>query len=888
MKRILINATHQEELRVALVDGQKLYDLDIEHVGREQKKANIYKGKITRIEPSLEAAFVDYGANRHGFLSLREISSEYYQGKAADKRSPSIKDCVREGQELLVQVDKEERGNKGAALTTYISLAGCYLVLMPNNPKAGGISRRIEGSDRDELKEIMDTLKVPDGMGMIVRTAGVGKSIEELEWDLNYLLHIWSAIESEGKSRPAPCLIHQESDVIVRTIRDHLRKDIGEILVDDAELHQRAQDYLTMLRPDAANHVKLYQDPIPLFSRFQIESQIETAFKREVRLPSGGALVIDHTEALVTIDINSAKATKGGDIEETAFNTNLEAAEEIARQLRLRDLGGLVVIDFIDMTPVKHQREVENRLRDALRVDRARIQVGRISRFGLLEMSRQRLRPSLGESAQGVCPRCNGQGTIRGIESMALSIMRLIEEEALKDNTAAIRAQLPLEVATYLLNEKREQIQELEKAQHVLVQIMPNAHMLSPAYEMTRIKGDETQGGNNQQSSFEMVQLAPTDVELQASPTRATAVEPAVKPMAPPPMPRSSSAGRGLIKRLWSSLFGQATTATKDSEDDSRGSDRKAAKGRQSQSGDRNKNNRRRSEGNTRGKGGNRNRNTRSGGNKNQRNRPKQDEARNKPRQDEAKSSRPARDKQASDKQTAAVKPASREPRPPAKDQPRQKAPTPVAKPVAAEVEAPISVAAVLNENATASTEPRPQRRPRDRQTSNERRHRRAARRTEVTASTEEVKTENDVQTTAIAASTITIEKKADNATAPTAKIEVAPSPVVVAEPAQTLVSEATAEPNVEPRLDTSGPSSHYAVVEHAAEQKPEVIKQRVAASHQTAPENTARFPELLPLAANGEPLVSTTFSHYEQLRAEAPVAATTESLAPAVAHEER
>ncbi|MGP3200406.1 ribonuclease E, partial [Serratia marcescens] len=495
MKRMLINATQQEELRVALVDGQRLYDLDIESPGHEQKKANIYKGKITRIEPSLEAAFVDYGAERHGFLPLKEIAREYFPSNYSSHGRPNIKDVLREGQEVIVQVDKEERGNKGAALTTFISLAGSYLVLMPNNPRAGGISRRIEGDDRTELKEALSSLQLPDGMGLIVRTAGVGKSADALQWDLSFRLKHWEAIKKAAEGRPAPFLIHQESNVIVRAFRDYLRPDIGEILIDNPKILDLAKEHIAALgRPDFSSKIKLYSGEIPLFSHYQIESQIESAFQREVRLPSGGSIVIDSTEALTAIDINSARATRGGDIEETAFNTNLEAADEIARQLRLRDLGGLIVIDFIDMTPVRHQREVENRLRDAVRQDRARIQIGRISRFGLLEMSRQRLSPSLGESSHHVCPRCNGTGTIRDNESLALSILRLIEEEALKENTKEVHAIVPVQVASYLLNEKRESVSAIEKRQGgVKAVIVPNDEMQTPHYSVLRVrKGEET------------------------------------------------------------------------------------------------------------------------------------------------------------------------------------------------------------------------------------------------------------------------------------------------------------------------------------------------------------------------------------------------------------
>ncbi|MCS5448398.1 ribonuclease E [Enterobacter huaxiensis] len=495
MKRMLINATQQEELRVALVDGQRLYDLDIESPGHEQKKANIYKGKITRIEPSLEAAFVDYGAERHGFLPLKEIAREYFPANYNAHGRPNIKDVLREGQEVIVQIDKEERGNKGAALTTFISLAGSYLVLMPNNPRAGGISRRIEGDDRTELKEALASLELPDGMGLIVRTAGVGKSAEALQWDLSFRLKHWEAIQKAAESRPAPFLIHQESNVIVRAFRDYLRQDIGEILIDNPKVLELARQHIAALgRPDFTSKIKLYTGEIPLFSHYQIESQIESAFQREVRLPSGGSIVIDTTEALTAIDINSARATRGGDIEETAFNTNLEAADEIARQLRLRDLGGLIVIDFIDMTPVRHQRAVENRLREAVRQDRARIQISHISRFGLLEMSRQRLSPSLGESSHHVCPRCSGTGTVRDNESLSLSILRLIEEEALKENTKEVHAIVPVPVASYLLNEKREAVSAIEARQGgVRCIIVPNDQMQTPHYHVLRVrKGEET------------------------------------------------------------------------------------------------------------------------------------------------------------------------------------------------------------------------------------------------------------------------------------------------------------------------------------------------------------------------------------------------------------
>lgn len=562
MKRMLINATQEEELRVALVDGQRIYDLDIESPGHEQKKANIYKGKITRVEPSLEAAFVDYGAERHGFLPLKEIAREYFPANYSFSGRPNIKEVIKEGLEVIVQIDKEERGTKGAALTTFISLAGSYLVLMPNNPRAGGISRRIEGDERTELKEALNGLEVPEGMGLIVRTAGVGKSKEELEWDLNVLLKHWETIKQAAEQQAAPFLIHQESNVIVRAIRDYLRRDIGEILIDSAKIFERAKQHIELVRPDFINRVKLYTGEIPLFSHFQIESQIESAFQREVRLPSGGSIVIDPTEALTSIDINSARATKGGDIEETALQTNLEAADEIARQLRLRDLGGLIVIDFIDMTPVRHQREVENRLRDAVRQDRARIQLGRISRFGLLELSRQRLRPSLNESSTHVCPRCMGQGTIRDNESLALAILRLIEEEALKDNTDQVHAQVPVDVAAFLLNEKRTAIIKLEQRHQVRIVIIPNEQMQTPHFEVLRVRSGEA----NEAPSYELKsELVRDNYEPKLAESAAASHVPAVQgfssPVAQPapavvkPAP-APQAQPGLLSRLFSSLAG--------------------------------------------------------------------------------------------------------------------------------------------------------------------------------------------------------------------------------------------------------------------------------------------------------------------------------------------
>jgi ribonuclease E len=592
MKKMLINATQPEELRVALVDGQRLYDLDIENRTRLQKKSNIYKGKITRVEPSLEAAFVDFGADRHGFLPMKEIAREYfYRNPGEVDGRTKIKDVVKEGTEVVVQVDKEERGNKGAALTTFISLAGRYMVLMPNNPRAGGISRRIDGDDRSELREALSALEIPNGMGVIIRTAGVGRSAEELQWDLNYLLQLWEAITTANDQVKAPTLLFQESNVIVRAIRDYLRDDVDQVLIDSKAAFQEASDFVGLVMPQHKNRIRLYDDSIPLFNRFQIESQIETAFQREVRLPSGGSIVIDPTEALVSIDINSARATKGGDIEETALQTNLEAAEEIARQLRLRDMGGLIVIDFIDMQPTKHQREVENRLRDALRVDRARVQVGRISRFGLLEMSRQRLRPSLGESTQIVCPRCRGQGSVRGVESLALSILRIIEEEAMKEKTGRVIARVPVDVGTYLLNEKRETLYGLETRHGLNVALIPSPLLETPHYEITRVRVDELAGDQGATShdllhhDLQAEREAVEELLETKVPTRETPAVQSISPLAPAPVvvreaPTAPPSAPGLIRKLWGTLFGKGDEAaasvepqaSEDTADTSRGS----------------------------------------------------------------------------------------------------------------------------------------------------------------------------------------------------------------------------------------------------------------------------------------------------------------------------
>jgi ribonuclease E len=576
MKRMLINATQPEELRVAIVDGQQLFNLDIESPGREQKKANIYKGLITRVEPSLEAAFIDYGADRHGFLPLKEISRGYFRQEIKPGSKINIRELMKEGQQVMVQIDKEERGTKGAALTTFISLAGRYLVLMPNNPRAGGVSRRIEGADRADLREALSQLGIPEDMGLIVRTAGVGKNAEELQWDLDYLLQLWDAIKASAEERKAPFLIYQESDIIIRSMRDHLRADIGEIVIDSQEMYRRAEEFVRQVMPSNLKKLRLYQDEVPLFTRYQIESQIESAFQREVRLPSGGSLVIDHTEALTSIDINSARATKGADIEETALNTNLEAADELARQLRLRDLGGLFVIDFIDMTPAKNQREVENRLRDALKQDRARVQIARISRFGLLEMSRQRLRPSLGDSSQIVCPRCKGQGSIRSVESLALSVLRILEEDAMKDSSVRLIAQLPVEVATFLLNEKRAAVMEIEQRHRVEVILLPNKHMETPEYSIERIRLQEADRLADEEPSYMQTMQPDADPDPFARDQAPTRPEmPAVKsvtPSAPAPSrhepehargrqagsPNASEQGKrneSMLKRIWTTLF---------------------------------------------------------------------------------------------------------------------------------------------------------------------------------------------------------------------------------------------------------------------------------------------------------------------------------------------
>ncbi len=576
MKRMLFNATQQEELRVAIVNGQKLIDIDIETAGRELRKSNIYKGVITRIEPSLEACFVNYGEERHGFLPFKEVARSYFR-EGVDVRNTNIKEALREGQEIMVQVEKEERGNKGAALTSFISLAGRYLVLMPNNPRGGGVSRRVEGEDRQELRETMDKLDLPSGMSVIARTAGIGRNVDELQWDLDYLLQLWRAIEGAGKAAPGAFLIYQESSLVIRAIRDYFQPDIGEILIDTDDIYDQAQQFMSHVMPDMVHRVKRYSDDVPLFSRFQIEHQIETAYSRTVPLPSGGAIVIDHTEALVSVDVNSARATRGGDIETTALNTNLEAAEEVARQLRLRDLGGLIVIDFIDMENPKNQREVEQRLKDALRYDRARVQMGKISRFGLMELSRQRLRPSLSEGSHVTCPRCNGTGHIRDTESSALQVLRIIQEEAMKENSAAIHVQVPVDVAAFLLNEKRGEILKIETRHRVIVILIPNKHLETPHYKLDRLKHDDPRLEDHQ-ASYTMAEQADTDIgyakrqKEEAKPRQEAVVKsitpdtapiverketPAPAPVAPAPAP----APVGFFGKLFGFLFGKSESA---------------------------------------------------------------------------------------------------------------------------------------------------------------------------------------------------------------------------------------------------------------------------------------------------------------------------------------
>ena len=711
MKRMLINATQAEELRVAIVDGQSLYDIDIEQPAKEQKKSNIYKGRITRLEPSLEAAFVEYGGERHGFLPLKEISRDYFQA-GVDANQAGLKELLREGQEVVVQVEKEERGNKGAALTTFISLAGRYMVLMPNSPTAGGVSRRIEGEDRAELKRAMDALNIPEEMGVIIRTAGVGRDAEELQWDLDYLLSVWKAVAEAALSKPAPFLIYQESRLIIRALRDYMRPDIGEILVDTPEMYEEAKEFVQQVMPHNLRKLKHYTDDVPLFNRYQIESQIENAYEREVRLPSGGALVIDQTEALTAVDVNSARATKGGDIEETAFNTNLEAAEEVARQMRLRDLGGLVVIDFIDMASNKHQRDVENKLQHALRSDRARVQLGRISRFGLLEMSRQRLRPSLGESSQLVCPRCEGHGRMRSIESLSLSIVRVAEEHAMKDNTGQVLVQAPVEIANYLLNEKRRALAEIEQRHGTPIVIVADDQLQTPHYEVTRLRenemGEETGKPSYQRGTPRKLatialtksnlnvpaQAAVTNVRpAQPAPIREPRVEEAV-PMAAAPS-RAPARKTGLLDRILG-LFspGDSTPAARAKPAQSGGRDRNERDGRS----DRGERSDRGSRRDGRGGGGGRNRdgqrrNGGNGGNGNGSSQPQQAAA------------QPKQEKQDKPRNEQAPK-QQKQPRAPKQPQPPRAPRTPRPEPVRDPELDPINASAAIAPEAAVTVTP--------------------------------------------------------------------------------------------------------------------------------------------------------------------------------------
>lgn len=728
MKRMLINATQAEELRVAIVDGQTLYDIDIEQPAKEQKKSNIYKGRITRLEPSLEAAFVDYGAERHGFLPLKEISRDYFQS-GVDHNKAGLRELLREGQEIVVQVDKEERGNKGAALTTFISLAGRYMVLMPNSPTAGGVSRRIEGEDRAELKRAMDALNIPDDMGVIIRTAGVGRDAEELQWDLDYLLQVWKAVAEAALGKPGTFLIYQESRLIIRALRDYMRPDIGEILVDTPEMYSEARDFVEQVMPHNLRKLKHYTDDTPLFNRFQIESQIENAYEREVRLPSGGALVIDQTEALTAIDVNSARATKGGDIEETAFNTNLEAADEVARQMRLRDLGGLVVIDFIDMSSNKHQREVENRLAHALKQDRARVQIGRISRFGLLELSRQRLRPSLGESSQIVCPRCEGHGRMRSVESLSLSILRLAEEHAMKENTGQVLVQAPTEIANYLLNEKRRALSEIEKRHDAPIVIVADEQLHTPHYEVTRIRENEL-GEESNKPSYQRgtprklpthaltkahlnIPAAPavTNVKpAQPAPLREPREQPVAPAPAPAPVVTAPTHSVGVVERILRFFRGGSAPIAVEPTPAARPQENRGARGER---GDRNA---QRREGRN-GKQG------RDGRREEQAQQPRREEQRReKPAQQQQKQQQQQQQQQPKQQKQQQPKPPKQSPEERAQQQPQQPQvekprPAPVAKPepkveatpaadaASAAIAAPAVVAAaVATTEATAET----------------------------------------------------------------------------------------------------------------------------------------------------------------------------------------
>src|SRR5690554_806957 len=842
MKRMLVDATQSEELRVALVDGQKLYDLDIKNRNRIQKKSSIYKGKITRVEPSLEAAFVDFGADRHGFLPLKEIAPLYFSKPASNGDRGKIKDLVAEGTEVIVQVDKEERGNKGAALTTFISLAGRYMVLMPNNPKAGGISRRIEGEERDELKANMNQMNIPNGMGVIVRTAGVGKGLEELQWDLDYLLHVWSAITQAGKEQPAPFLIFQESNVIIRTMRDYLRHDIGEVLLDTQESYDEAINFARQVMPNFENKIKLYNDKVPLFNRYQIEGQIETAYQREVKLPSGGSIVIDPTEAMVSIDINSARATKGSDIEETALQTNLEAADEIARQLRLRDMGGLVVIDFIDMLQSKNQRAVENRVSDALKIDRARVQVGRISRFGLLEMSRQRLRPSLGETSAIVCPRCHGQGSIRATRSLALSILRLVQEEANKEGSGEIRAIVPLDVGIFLLNEKRDEINAIQSQHRTRVVIIPNPHLETPHYEVQRIKSNELE--DDQQVSYsisrdlqqehESEQLEESWVEPVQKPTAAVQAIQHSAPAPTAPVKEATKVAKiGLFKRIVQSILGEPAKEEQPAEKPVR-----TTRSKPDSSGNSNRNNRSR---NTRSAPRNRNESNKGGSARNTR---KTDDTAaststaqdNTPKSaDSAASSKPARQRSNRDRQGQNSRRERNRDKAPETESTATTAVAAVASdqvarkpaPAPAKVEAPEA-----KDQAVVSADATPAEKPKQR---NDKRQAKRTQRKEAEADTA-AEQQSDVQT----AQAETNEKPADSKTA-----------TATATKAKQVAAEKTSEaPTPAPASNTEKPAK----VEVEAEVKSETKADAEAVVAKAAPASTVSEPVKAEVATSNAP----------------------------------
>lgn len=800
MKKMLINATHSEELRVAMVDGQRLYDLDIENRTRIQKKSNIYKGKITRVEPSLEAAFVEFGAERHGFLPLKEIAREYfYQNpKDVDGRA-KIRDLVKEGTEIIVQVDKEERGNKGAALTSFISLAGRYMVLMPNNPRAGGISRRIEGEERAELKAAMSELSIPNTMGVIVRTAGVGRAAHELQADLDYLLNLWEAISNANAKVSAPALLLQESNVIIRAIRDYLRDDIGQVTLDSPEAYQQALDFVSQVMPQFKSRIRLYEDSIPMFNRFQIESQIETAFQREVRLPSGGSIVIDPTEALVSIDINSARATKGSDIEDTALQTNLEAADEVARQLRLRDMGGLVVIDFIDMLVSKNQRAVENRVRDALGVDRARVQVGKISRFGLLEMSRQRLRPSLGETSTKICPRCSGQGTIRDTKSLALSILRLVEEEAIKDRSAEIRAILPVSVAAYLLNEKRGVLSEIEQQTKTRVIVVPNANMETPHFEVQRVRDDEMDGNPTVSYKIELPEAEnePVSEPRHQQPSVQQAAVQVARPPAAAPAPEKTAEkpantnleGIGSVLKRWiGTLFGStATPAEPEPETPARKQRNNGQKNRRSRN-----NNQRRGNSNNRS---NRNNTSNDNRQRNEKNDQRRDNNRDEPRNNSQ--SNENRDNKRNEQKREGNRQRNRAPQHRRRNRSDRQQPQ-------------NETAQTINTNSEQAAEDKPRKRPSDQRSEGNRRRRNRGKKPEQSA---------DLQT--LAQKPVVAAPEADKAPVPAPNK--APEPAAIVEPETTSAAPIAAD------------TGDLSTIERAAEAQPESAAKQPKPSKQQA-----------------------------------------------------